>query len=481
MDLLIRGGCVVTMDPEFRVLDDGAVAVRDRAIVAVGPTDEVARAYPAAKTIDARRKVVIPGLVDLHAHSGGALIKTTGEHLDGADWRDMNKRIFQQFTNPEWWLVEGQVHALERLKFGTTAIFSMVGGSGTRTDDPRYIQATADAFESVGIRALIGLGPTRPPWPQAFSDWEDGQRTERMVDFDEVIAVCEETIRRWRQQPGELVSYCTSLSRLGNRNVHDPMWTEEHGRWVRRQAEALHDLMEKYDVGFWTHVYGNAVEYAHDEGLDLLGPKTILSHATGITDRSIDLIAQTGSHVAHSPRARRVYAYGEPCPVVEFVDAGVNVALGSDGPPPDRSCDIFLDMKMAMTLQRQRFKDSNVIPPGLALAFASKNGYRALGLEHVGGSIEVGKRADIVLVDFAQPHLSPIRMPVHQLVYHATGGDVSTVIVNGDVLIEDRKVLCVDEAELLQRAQELSDRTIRDAGLEELTTRPPGFWDRSRY
>jgi cytosine/adenosine deaminase-related metal-dependent hydrolase len=121
------------------------------------------------------------------------------------------------------------------------------------------------------------------------------------------------------------------------------------------------------------------------------------------------------------------------------------------------------------------------MPPGLALEMATINGYRALGLDHLGGSLEVGKRADLVLVDFAKPHLTPIRMPVHQLVYHAEGGDVDTVIVNGRVLIEGRKVLCLDEQALLEEAQELSDKTIRDAGLEPHTVRPEGFWGKARY
>jgi 5-methylthioadenosine/S-adenosylhomocysteine deaminase len=482
-DLLIAGGCVVTMDPRRRVIDDGALAIESGAIVAIGPTDVVRRAHPADRTIDATNKVVVPGFVDLHADSGGGLLKTIGEHLDGADWRRMNARIFQHFTDPEYWSVEGQLHALERLRFGTTAIHSKVGGSGTRTDDPRYVRATAAAFESVGIRAQIGLGPTRPPWPQAFSDYENGRRTERMVDFEQVIAVCDEILRQARERPSELITYCTSLSRLGNRNPHDPMWIEEHGRWVHRQADALRGLMDEYDVGFWTHIYGDAVEFAVDEQLGLLGPKTILSHATGITPRGVEIIAETGCHVAHSPRARRIYSYTDGhCPVVELVDAGVNVALGSDGPPPDRNCDVYLDMKMAISLQRLRHHDRRLMPPGLALEMASINGYRALGLDHVGGSLEVGKRADVVLVDFFKPHLVPLRMPVHQLVYHATGADVDTVLVDGKVLIEGRVVRCVDETDLLRRAQELSDRTILDAGLgDEHTGRPEGFWGRARY
>ncbi|MCC7106336.1 MAG: amidohydrolase family protein, partial [Chloroflexi bacterium] len=429
----------------------------------------------------ARRKVVMPGMVDLHATSGGGLVKTVGENLDAAEWRNMFQLIIQNFTDPEWWRVESQLHALERLKFGTTAIYTTNGGSGTRNDDPRYIETSLAAFEEIGIRATFGLGPPRPPWPQPFVDWENGRPRRKMVAFEQVIEVCDDVLRQAKERPRELISFITALSRLGNRNRQDPVWSAEHEAWVFRQAEAMRGLMEKYDLGFWTNIYGEAVEFAVDNDLGLLGPKTILSHASDVTERGINLIAERGCHIAYSPRARRVYSFPGRCPVVEYVDHGVNVALGSDGPPPDRVSDMFLDMKMTMTLQRLHFRDPHVIPPGLALEMATINGYRALGLDHLGGSIEVGKRADLVVVDFFKPHLVPVHMPVHQLVYEASGHDVETVMVNGKILIEDRQVKCVDEAALLEQAQELSEKTVRDAGLGPLTVRPDGFWGKSRY
>ncbi len=212
-------------------------------------------------------------------------------------------------------------------------------------------------------------------------------------------------------------------------------------------------------------MYGNAIEYAHDQKLDLLGPNTILSHCTDMS-RALDRDhgARPARSVAHHPRAARIYTYPGRCPVPEMIDAGVTVGLGADGPPPNRNCDIFLDMKAAMRLQRVHFKDPDVMPAGKLLEMATIDGYKALGLDHELGSIEVGKKADIITVDLYQPHLYPINMPVHRVVYEATGQDVRDVIVDGRLVMEGRKVLTVDEEQVLDevgRDEPQDDRARR--------------------
>jgi 5-methylthioadenosine/S-adenosylhomocysteine deaminase len=300
------------------------------------------------------------------------------------------------------------------------------------------------------------------------------------VAFEQVIENCDRILSRHRTDPGKIVDYCVALSRLGNRNPHDPVWSPERESWVRRQAEAVRDLMRKHDVGFWTHMYGNAVEYAHDEKLDLLGPKTILSHCTDISERAIGIMAETGTHAAHHPRANRIYSYPGRCPVPELIDAGVTVGLGADAPPPNRNCDIFLDMKAAMRLQRVHFKDPLIMPPGKLLEMATIDGYRALGLDNELGSIEVGKKADLITIDLFQPHLYPINMPVHRVVYEATGQDVRDVIVDGRLVMQGRKVVTVDEAQALEEADAMNREVIERAGLQPFTEIPERFWGVSR-
>lgn len=194
---------------------------------------------------------------------------------------------------------------------------------------------------------------------------------ERSVDFDEVIGNCDRLLSR-PVAAGSIVDYGVALSRIGNRNEHDPVWSPQREQWVRRQAEAIAHLKKKHGVTFWTHMYGNAVEYAHDENLGLLGPDTILSHCTGISERAIGIMRDSGTHAAHHPRAGRIYTYPGRCPVPELIGAGVTVALGSDA-PATHNCDLFLDMKAAIGQQRIHFKDANLLPPGKALEMATSD------------------------------------------------------------------------------------------------------------
>ncbi len=346
-DLLFHDATVVTMDRERSVLEHTSVAIRDGRIIEVGPARDLRDRYRLAKIVDCTRKALLPGLVDLHGYLGGSLLKSAGQNLNGGARRTMLEDLLTAATDEEWWEVEAQLNALERIKMGTTCMFSMMGGNGTRTDDIAFTQIAARELERIGLRTRIGLGPARPPWPRPFSYWRDGVKSQRMVEFDTVIDNCDRLLSGHDKNGGAIVDYGVALSRIGNRNEHDPVWSPEREQWIHKQAEAIAHLQKKHCVTFWTHMYGNAVEYAHDEKLGLLGADTILSHCTGISERAIGIMRDTGTHAAHHPRAGRIYTYPGRCPVPELINAGVTVALGSDA-PATHNCDIFLDMKAAI-------------------------------------------------------------------------------------------------------------------------------------
>jgi cytosine/adenosine deaminase-related metal-dependent hydrolase len=479
-DLLLHDGIVISMDAERRVLEHASVAIRGNRIVEVGPAAAMLREHHSAPTlIDCRRKAILPGMVDLHGYLGGSLLKSVGQSLDGASRRRMLDAVLPDATDEEWWEVEAQLCALERLKLGTTCMYSMMGGNGTRTDDVVFAQTAARQLERIGLRTRIGVGPARPPWPRTYTYWRNGVRTERQVPFDQVIANCDRLLAENAERRDAIVDYGVALSRIGNRNEHDPVWDPDKERWIRRQAEAAADLMKRHDVGFWTHMYGNSIEYAHDEKLGLLGPRAILSHCTGISDRAIGIMRETGAHAAHHPRAGRIYTYPGRCPVPELIEAGVNVALGADT-PATHNCDIFLDMKAAIDQQRIHFKDPELIPPGKALEMATVDGCKALGLDHELGSVEAGKQADLITVDFSQPHLAPLDMPVYRLVYQATGQDVRDVVVAGRLVMQERRMLTVDEGEILDRVERVYRVFMERAGLGKLAQATDRFWGVAR-
>ena len=481
-DVLIQRATVITMDPSRRVIEDGAVAIEGDRIIAVGPTDDVRAVHSAGKVIDGSRKVVMPGLVDLYAHSGGGMMKCIGEQLDGVRWRDLLDDVGFRYATPRWWYVDSQLHALERLRNGCTMMLSMPGVSSPRMDSTRYVAENQRAFEDLGIRARIIVGPARPPWPQPYADFVDGQRVERMVTLEEVFENCDQLLTDAKANPSPLVDFCVGQSRFGNQNPMDPMWKPEHQQFARPHAEGLRELIDRHDVGYWCHAYGNAIEYAYDQDLGLLGPKTILSHCSGINQRTIEILAETDTRVNHNPRARRLYSYSETAPIVELLEAGVTVGLGSDGPQPDRAADPFLDLKAAMLLQRYRFHTPSILPPGMVLEMGTIDAFHALNLDHELGSIEAGKKADLIVVDAFKPHLWPLTMSAHQLAYFATGSDVQHVFVDGRQVIDDRRVTGIDEAALLEEAAAEMERLMSypELGIRGLTAIPERFWGHAR-
>ena len=194
-DLLLTNGTIVTVDPDRRVLDNGAVAVSKGRILKIGPTAELKAQYRLASILDCANKAILPGLIDLHGYLGWSIMKSLGEGLDEVKIRDLYERILSQLTDEEWWMIEAQMCALDRVKFGTTFMFSMMGGNGTRTDDPVFTRIAARGLSQVGVRAQIGIGPARPPWPRTYSRWNSvGVKTDEEVSFDKVIENCDKLL-----------------------------------------------------------------------------------------------------------------------------------------------------------------------------------------------------------------------------------------------------------------------------------------------
>lgn len=477
VDVVVEGATLITMDGERRVISDGVVAIEGDRIVGVGSREEVGSGLGASKVVDGSRCVVMPGMVDLFGHAGHATLRSLGEALDGVTWRNWIRDVALGYSTERWWYVDAQLGAAEKLKYGCTAVLTGPGFSGGRLGDLFPIRQLHGAFEDVGLRGRVVASVGRPPWPQAHATYVDGERRVREVTLGETLDNVERVIADAAANPSELVTYCTGQSRMGNPNPHDPVYDPSFAEHLQEQTARLSSIMERYDVGFYCNGYGNAVEYAYDEGLGVLGPKSIISHGTGLEGRSIEILAETGTSISHNPRARRLYLMGQDCHVVEMIDAGVTVGLGSDGPGPDRSGDPFWNVRGAMHHQRSRFNSQDVLPPGKALEMATIDGYRALGLEEEGGSLEVGKKADLIVIDMFRPNLWPVATPVQQVAYYATGDDVRHVFVNGQHVVDDHQLTTINESDLLEEANDELQRLskIPELGIDQLIAEPPGF------
>jgi cytosine/adenosine deaminase-related metal-dependent hydrolase len=476
VDILITGGTVITMDPNRKIIEDGGVALEGNRILDVGPSTELASRYKASRVIDATDKIVMPGLFDGHSHAGHGLLKSLGYH--NKLWNEACEKVYAEGSPPGFWRAEALLTALERLRFGVTCSLTFLGGGDSvmRTDDPVYGESHCEAVEEVGIREFLAVGPRRPPFPRKYARWDGVTKTDYTVSFEDQLATSRTLIEGWDGGADGRVRIAMML----------PTSHPEHGGFkgevleeLKYMAGAARGLSKEKGVLFTQdgHTKGT-VRFAHEE-LGLLGPDALLSHSTDLTDEEIELCKKTDTRIVHNPSA--VASMTARCPVPELLDARVTVMLGSDASAPDRSFDMFRHMFQCMRYHRRHFRDDRVLPPGKVLEMATVDAARAMGLGEELGSLEPGKRADVILVDARKPHMYPLNMAADRVAYYANGNDVDTVIVEGEVIMEGCEIKTVDVDEVLDLAQTEAEAMIDRNDLRRLIDYTDGYWGRSRY
>lgn len=452
-DLLITGGTVITMDTARRVIADGGVAVADGRIIAVGSRADIEAAHPGATRIDATGRAVLPGLIDSHGHAGHGLVKTLGSG-DSAAWFRACGHIYTHASPPEFWRAEAALTALERLSFGITTGVSVLGGGDCvmRVDDVAHGMAHAAGVASVGIRDVMAVGYTRPPFPALY----DGQPVSAERQLDVMRSLFAALHGRGRQQ------LCTMMPVFRGDAVQRDL--------ILAQGRAMLALAAEYGALFHQdgHRDGSIAE-AH-AGFGLLSSTAFLSHCTDLTDADIAALVATGAHVVHNPTA--IAAVRGFCPVARLLDAGVNVVIGSDGTAPDRSTDLFRHMVMARRYAQRAAADENLLPPGRVLEMVTVDAARALGRPEL-GALAVGMAADIITVDLTAPHMVPANMPVWRVVCFASGSDVRDVVVGGEVLMRDRVI--PGAAAIVSEAEAQTAVMLRAAGLADMAVEAPGW------
>lgn len=471
-DILLTGGVVVTMDPDRRVIEEGAIAVRDGRIVAVDTVQALRDSVHAAQTVDCTGHIVFPGLIDVHAHAGHGLIKSMGMH-GGDRWEDICGEVYTQVSPPEFWYAEARLAALERLRFGVTTGVSLLGGGDTimRTDDPAYAAAHCRGVVEVGTRSVVAVGPTRAPHPRIYADWSNGQSRTYEVTFAQQFQTCQDVVDTWHDTHEGRISIAMLYPVL--RDEHERDMTPDDYAAACEQVQAVRAYARERGLlftqdGHWRGSVRRA------KTLGLLGPDSLLSHCIDLHDDEIALIADSNTKVAHNPSANA--SIMGRCPAIELMAAGATVALGSDATAPDRSADMFRHMQQAMHYHRRFFRDAAVLPIGMTLEMCTIGAAKGLGMADRIGSLEQGKAADIVTVDLRKPHLYPPNMPLHRLVCFANGNDVSTVMVGGRIVLREGRATQVDEGAILADAAAQTALMIDRIGGAADLERPSDFW-----
>jgi cytosine/adenosine deaminase-related metal-dependent hydrolase len=468
--IVVRAGTVLTVDGDRRVLSDGAVAIDGDRIVAIGDGPGIVATHPDAELIHAPDGILLPGLIDVHGHAGHSLVRTLGGDDLGA-WMQACEQIYLHGSTEDFWHADALLTAVERLRFGTTTGLSMLGGAGDtiRSDDPRDGAAHVAGVREVGIRDVMVVGPGAPPFPKPTTDAASGERIESTLEAQ--LATLAALVEEHHDADTMLVA--ATFPTLSLEDLRDSDWEA-----LLAAARSVAVIAEEGDLLVVQDGHRADTVIATDR-LGLLSDRSLLSHSVDLGEQEIALLAERGSSIAHNPSA--IYSQFGRCPVPELLDAGVTVALGSDATAPDRSADIFRHMFQMTRYHRADRRDPALFPPGRVLEMATIDAARALGMDSTIGSIEVGKAADMVLVDAGRPHLTPLTHPVHQVVYHATGADVEVVIVGGRVVVEDGVVTTVDVDEVMATARTEQARALERTGLDHLVQDRPGTWGVTRY
>jgi 5-methylthioadenosine/S-adenosylhomocysteine deaminase len=434
--ILLTNAIVLTMDEKLTQYEPGAVAVQGENILAVGLEADLLAQFPAAEIVDCGGKVLMPGLVNTHTHVPMTLLRGLADDLRLDVWLlGYVMPVEREFVSPDFVRLGTQLACAEMLRTGITCFADMY------YFESDIAQATAEA----GLRAVCGETVLKFPAPDATS-------------YEESLAYSREYIKTWKGHPLIVPAVAP----------HAPFTCTQE----ILQASAA--LAVEFDVPLLTHISETALEVENarnDWGMpvipyvkkqNLFDAKVLAAHCVHIDDGEIKTLLHHHAGVAHNPSSNLKLASGV-APIRRMLEAGLNVGIGTDGPASNNDLDMFEEIRLASFLSKNASNDPTALPAVQALTMATRMGANAMHLGHITGSLEPGKRADLILVDLNRLHNSPRfrRDPqgvYAQLVYAAHASDVTDVMVNGEWLMRNQQLLRLDEAEILRQAQEYAKR-----------------------
>jgi cytosine/adenosine deaminase-related metal-dependent hydrolase len=456
VDTLVEHALVVTMNARREVITDGAVAIRGSEIAGVGKTAELGARFEPRERIDGRRFVVTPGMVDTHIH-------VTGEPLTRGfvpDDTPFEENVFQWlvplysvYTEEEERL-SAQLAAAELLRSGCTAFLE----AGT----VRFVDAVVDGLVEVGIRARVGRWVwDLPPEPDVYR-----QTTDEAVENIERTLKDHRSVAEGRIQAWSMV--------VGHTTCSDTLW------------RAAKEAADRWETGLNFHMSPAALDpegflaqhgrrpVEHLAELGVLGPNCVLVHCVHVDDREVALLAQHGCSVAHCPTTALKVSYGvtQIGKMPEMRAAGVNVAIGTDGNNASNYSDMMRATYLVAGLFKDARRDPTMFPAEVAYEMATLGGARAILSDHEIGSLEPGKKADLVLHDRDRPEWTPLLNVANQLVWSADGRGVHTVFVDGYKVVDAYRLTTVDEHELYRRAQAAGEAIVARTGLPDRSKWP---------
>jgi 5-methylthioadenosine/S-adenosylhomocysteine deaminase len=426
-DLLVTHGTIVTMDPQRRILEDGAIAISGDSILEIGPADKIAASYQSSKVIDAHSALILPGLVNAHTHMPMSLFRGLAEDRSLDDW--LKKFIFPaeaRNVTPDFVTWGTRLSMLEMLRGGTTTVADMY----------YFEDQVARALKEGGMRGILGETVIGFPAP-------DNKTT------DQAFAYLAKFLDSWNGDPlitpavaPHAIYTCSEdllkQSAAFARHHHAPI--------LMHLAEAPYELeVSRREHGL------SPVQYLARIGV--LGPDLLGAHCVWLDHADIATLSHFGVGCSYNPSSNMKSAAGL-MPAPELLAAGVAVGIGTDGAASNNNQDMFEEMDLAPKLQKFARMDPTALPAEQVVAMGTIIGARALHMDKQIGSLETGKKADLILVGTSAPHATPLYNVYAQIVYALKQSDVQTTIVGGRVVMQDRRMLTLNEPEILRKAND---------------------------
>jgi len=431
-DIVIHNGTVITMNSNVDMINSGVLCIKKDTLAKIEPLENHTTLPEGKKIIDARGGIIMPGLVNTHTHLPMALFRGLADDLPLSVW--LNKHIFPAEAN--------HIHP-ETVKLGAllSGAEMLLSGTTTCCDGYFFEDSVAAAVNDIGMRAILGQGIIDFPAP-GLPKPEDN--VDNALKF----------IQKWKDRSPLITPsmFCHSPYTCSETTLKKAKDAAD-GKGVLFQIHAA-ETKDEY-ASIQTKHHTTPVKYLDKIGV--IDQNTLLVHAVWLTDDDIEIIAKRRASVSHNPESNMKLASGI-APVPALLKAGVTVGLGTDGCASNNNLDLFSEMDTAAKLHKVNTMDPTVMDAVTVLKMATIDGAKSLGLQDIIGSLEIGKKADVIIIDTRKPHLVPVYNPVSHIVYAAQGSDVQDVIVNGKILLRNKELLAFDMEDILGKVADIASR-----------------------
>jgi len=430
-DMIIYNGLVVIVNPDFDIIKNGIICINEGKIARIEQYDKKIPLPEAREKIDAEKGLIMPGLVNTHTHIPMTLFRGLADDLTLDVW--LNEYIFPaeaKYITPESVFYSSLLACSEMLLSGTT----------TCCDGYFLEDEVAKAVDISGIRAVLGHGVIDFPAPGVPNPSEN---------INTALAFA----HKWQDVSPLLTPaiFCHSPYTCSA----DTLKQAKDAARSKGLLFQIHVAEAKTEREQFLYEHGMTSVASMDE-LGILDENTLLVHGVWLDSRDIEIVAKSGAKISHNPESNMKLGSGI-APVPDFLNAGITVGLGTDGCASNNNLDLFQEMDFAAKLHKVNTLDPTVTDAKTILKMATIEGAKAIGLGNVTGSLEIGKQADIIIINTRSPHLFPMYNPVSHIVYSMTGSDVRDVIINGKVVVRERKLLTINPDDLFDRIQGLAN------------------------